>query len=114
MRTAVIEISSGKVVNCIELEPGANWTPPTGCFVLASADAGPGDTWNGILFVKPPAPPTPPTLAEQLGVLAQPMVDQIKTMLNARNPAQPVTALEEAALKQKVVHLASRGQLPAQ
>ena len=32
MRLALIETTTGKVVNVIELEPGAEWQPPVGHF----------------------------------------------------------------------------------
>lgn len=61
MRKALIETATGKVVNVIELEYGANWQPPQGCYVRDAQNASPGDTWDGSKFI--PAPtvvPEPP------------------------------------------------------
>lgn len=63
-RQAVIRTSDGLVVNVIELEPGANWTPPPGHSTRVSDVAGPGDTWTGTRFNRGPAPaPTAEALA---------------------------------------------------
>ena len=44
------------VVNVIELEDGAVWTPPAGMELAPQHDGGIGDTWDGTQFVKPPEP----------------------------------------------------------
>jgi len=44
------------VVNVIEIEDGAIWTPPTGTVLAPQHDGGIGDTWDGTQFVKPPEP----------------------------------------------------------
>jgi len=44
------------VVNVIELEDGAQWTPPAGTELAPQHDGGIGDTWDGTQFVKPPEP----------------------------------------------------------
>lgn len=57
MRTALIETATGKVVNCIELEPeSGNWQPPAGHHIRDAKNGGPGDTWDGTQFIKPPSP----------------------------------------------------------
>ena len=67
MRQAIIETATGKVVNVIELEPGAAWTPPAGHTVRLAATAsprsvaGPGDTWDGTRFNKAADPAPTPT-----------------------------------------------------
>ena len=71
----------------------------------------PTDPRSGALLALP-SPPIVPTLLEQLGLLAQPMLDQIEAIINARNLAQPITVSEKLALKQKLLHLISGGQLP--
>jgi len=56
VKTAVIEIATGKVINVVELEPDADWNPPDGCEVRDGGDCGPGWTWNGTEFLPPEAP----------------------------------------------------------
>ncbi len=83
-RKALIEIATGKVVNVIELEDGANWQPPAGHYVQEALNASPGDTWDGTKFVPVPIsiPPSPPvnwralwlaadTAAKKLAVLGK-------------------------------------------
>lgn len=70
------------------------------------------DPRDGVLLVELPES-TGPTLFEQLTPLAQPLVDNIEAILNTRNPAQPLTPEEKAALRQRVLHLVSRGEIPA-
>ena len=61
-RTALVETATGKVVNVIELEPGADWQPPEDHQVEAGTTAGIGDTWDGQKFIRPPEPePEPPS-----------------------------------------------------
>lgn len=58
MRKALIA-PNGFVVNIIELENDAEWTPPDG-HEIVNADGGTiGDTWNGSQFVPPPMLPEP-------------------------------------------------------
>ena len=65
-RMALIRTATGLVENVIELEPGANWAAPAGYFTRDAEDGGPGDTWNGIRFVKPPVPPPLPDRKAEL------------------------------------------------
>src|SRR5688572_6610707 len=60
---------AGPVVNLVEVEPGANWSPPAGHVTVPAPEPTKfGDAWNGITFVPGP-PPTPDTTAPQvLGV----------------------------------------------
>jgi len=58
-RNALIETATGLVVNVIELEPGANWTPPVGQEVVDALDATEGSVWDGSSFSQPPEPPVP-------------------------------------------------------
>ena len=56
-RIALVETATGRVTNVIELEPeSANWPTPAGHHLQVSEVAGPGDTWDGVKFVKPPEP----------------------------------------------------------
>ncbi len=53
----LLDSATKVVVNVVELEDGAVWTPPEG-FELAPQHAGRiGDTWDGTQFVAPPSPP---------------------------------------------------------
>jgi len=63
MRKALAEITTGKVINVIELEDKSTWQPPTGYQVLDALNASPGDIWDGSKFV--PAPPTASEIAAQ-------------------------------------------------
>jgi len=61
MQKALIDTASGKVFNTVELPDnwtGAEeeWQVPSGHSVIDMLDGGLGDTWNGTVFVKPPAP----------------------------------------------------------
>lgn len=47
MRAAIIEESTSRVVNVIELEPDANWEAPAGHFVRFNENASIGMLWNG-------------------------------------------------------------------
>lgn len=59
MRKAVVGLASGKVVNVIEIEEGAKWSPPEGCALMDGGEI--GDTWDGKKFIKPEiAEPVPP------------------------------------------------------
>lgn len=52
----LLDSTSKVVVNVIELEDGAVWTPPAGMELAPQHDGGIGDTWDGTQFVKPPVP----------------------------------------------------------
>lgn len=59
MRRALIESSTGKMVNVIEIEADSIWQPPEGCELLDEANsqqASPGDTWDGTNFIPAPEP----------------------------------------------------------
>lgn len=56
MRKALVKTVTGLVVNVIEIESGANWPIPAGhTLVDAAKAASPGDTWDGVKYVRPPA-----------------------------------------------------------
>ena len=75
MRKALVRQSDGYVVNVIEIEEGANWQPPDGCYLIDAGDSSPGDTWDGARFVKPELPS--PELPRD--VLAE--IDEIKAKI---------------------------------
>jgi hypothetical protein len=52
-RKALVD-AAGVVVNLIEIEPGADYTPPEGCTLVApSAGVGPGHTYQNNTFTAP-------------------------------------------------------------
>jgi hypothetical protein len=53
-KQAVIDNVSKVVVNVIELEEGAAWTPPAGCTVVQNDAAGRGGTYVDSRYVPPP------------------------------------------------------------
>ncbi len=57
---ALIEIATGLVTNVIEIEDGADWSPPPG-HELKDAEGldNIGDIWDGIKFVSKLQPVTP-------------------------------------------------------
>lgn len=76
-RKALVQQVNGFVVNIIELELDSTWMPPTGHVVLDALDGGPGDTWNGTIFVKPPPAPPPPLTEEQIAWAAATVATKI-------------------------------------
>lgn len=69
MRKAVIRQLDGFVDNVIEIEDGANWYPPDGCFLIDGGDGSPGDTWDGIKFVKPELPILEPPRSTYVSII---------------------------------------------
>lgn len=62
MRYALIDLSSSRVVNVVEIEEGDGSSDPEGMIHVASETASIGDGWDGASFVPPPVPP--PTTEE--------------------------------------------------
>lgn len=54
MKKALIEITTGKVVNVILAE--ADWAPPAGYTVKPADHTSVGDTWDGQKFIAAPPP----------------------------------------------------------
>ena len=54
MRYAVIDDGTKVVVNVIELEDGADWSPPTGCSLVTSETGEPGGTYKNRAFTQAP------------------------------------------------------------
>lgn len=52
----LLDSATKVVVNVIELEDGANWSPPEGFELAPQHDGNIGDTWDGTKFVPPPPP----------------------------------------------------------
>jgi len=50
MRHALIERTTGVVINVIELEPGSQWSVPPGTLTIPSETASPGYRWDGKSF----------------------------------------------------------------
>lgn len=61
-RKALVEDSTGLVVNVIEIEDSSNWPIPNGHFLIVATDkGGTGDTWNGSDFIIPEPEPLDPS-----------------------------------------------------
>ena len=56
MRKALIEISTGKVVNVLIVESDGVFVAPQGFTLQDAGTGGPGDTWNGTVFAAAPLP----------------------------------------------------------
>lgn len=53
MRYALIEVTSGIVINVVEIDDGDGSTDPEGCTHVASETANIGDSWDGVKFTRP-------------------------------------------------------------
>ena len=69
MRKALIRKADGFVENVIEIKEGANWKAPNGCILIDAFDASPGDTWDGMRFIKPEPMEPVRALAAEIDVL---------------------------------------------
>jgi hypothetical protein len=56
MRNALIEVSTGLVVNVIELGSDGDWNPPEGCETVPTSTGGIGDSYANGVFTPAPAP----------------------------------------------------------
>lgn len=78
MRKALIETTTGKVLNVIEWQPDSSWPVPVGCQLIDAANNGsPGDTWDGTKFIPVPPVITEPPRSSHVSVLTA--VDAAKT-----------------------------------
>lgn len=69
MRNAVID-ANGNIVNIVDVEIGAEWSPPEGHTLVQSDTACIGWTYANGSFVAPALPaPTPPTIEQQIAAL---------------------------------------------
>ena len=58
---ALIDSVTNKVVNALEWDGVAQWSPPSGHFIVPlTGNAGPGWSWDGVNFIEPPSPPPVP------------------------------------------------------
>lgn len=64
-RYAVARVTDGLVVNVVEWDGGPQWAPPPGHLAIASAVAGPGDRWDGSVFIKIPHVPSADEIEDQ-------------------------------------------------
>ena len=99
-RKAIVDKASGMVINVIIADDG--FPAPVGHVLIDGSNAGIGDTWDGVNFVKPPPPPPAPpisnadrtaseiqgdltlkaivkALAKKLGLTEQQLLDAIKS-----------------------------------
>jgi hypothetical protein len=53
MQKCIIDSTTKIVVNVIELEDGAVWSPPAGTELAPQHDGNMFDTWDGIQFIPP-------------------------------------------------------------
>lgn len=73
MRIAIVD-GDGIIINLIEMEDGAEWSPPEGCATLAAGDYEIAGRLQGGVYTPPlvaqPAPPSPPmpTSCTKLGL----------------------------------------------
>lgn len=100
MQFAIIETSSGSVVNVVEWDGDTEaWQPPEGCEAIQSDTARIGDTWNGEHFISPPEPtPTPEQVLAMRNALLATAALRIAPLQDAVDLGD-ATAAEEAALK---------------
>lgn len=71
-RVAHIESATGKVLNVSLRDEAANIPTPDGIVLIDGTNANPGDTWDGIEFIRPvmEVGPTPePTIEEKIAAL---------------------------------------------
>ena len=59
MQKCILDSVTKVVVNVIELEEGAVWTPPAGTELAPQHDGNMFDTWDGTKFVAPVTEITP-------------------------------------------------------
>lgn len=60
MRIAIIDLSTKKVANVAEVEPGDGSVTSAGFLSVTSDDANIGDAWDGAKIIKAPEPPREP------------------------------------------------------
>lgn len=78
MRKSVARQATGLIINVIQIEDGAIWSPPKGCILMDGGEI--GDTWDGTHFIKPIPP-----------VLVPPQSTHIATLLSVTaGAAKPV------------------------
>jgi len=85
---ALIELSTGLVVNTIVLEPGANWAPPTGCIVIQTDTAVVGWSYADGVFSPPVIPPLTPQ-----EILAMNQYEQDMRLYIAAQSMAPIVAM---------------------
>lgn len=52
MRYALVEVTSGLVINMVEIDSNSRWYPPEGTKLILSNTAEIGDVWDGVEFTK--------------------------------------------------------------
>jgi len=112
-RRALVRQSDGLVINVIELEEGANWSPPTGYILLdatISQTTDIGDTWDGLKVTKPVAVilPLTPDPAIAISSAAADVVAEIDKAFATRS--SKLTDVEKTAMKDKIKKLVTTAQ----
>lgn len=66
MRYVIINEATGSVVNVVEWDGSAQWSPPRGTIAIQSGEGGIGDAWDGKAFTSPPQAQPEPSAIEAL------------------------------------------------
>lgn len=66
MKYALVDTTSYKVLNIIEVDSAGGYTPEVGQMLIQADDASPGDTWDGEGFIRPEPVLTPDEQAARL------------------------------------------------
>lgn len=98
MQRPIIDDATGMVVNVIEIEAGADWSPPDG-FTIGAAGGSIGDTWNGSEYVPtvtneappPPVVPVVPAMVTNYQARAALLQAGLFVQVDAMIKALPVT-----------------------
>lgn len=108
MRKILFDITTGLVINVVEIEDGANWQPPAGYAVVDAGLGGIGDTWDGVKFVKPPELTPPPDPAIAIAAAVSDVVAEIDKAFTVRTTR--LTDTEKNTMRDKMVTLIARAQ----
>ena len=103
-RFAVID-ADGDVVNTVELEPGANWSPPKGTTLKPLPPSiSRGDTWDGTTFIRKQRDP-------ELQARRDRREAAVKAAEEAEKARMDALATENANLKARIEALESKAAI---
>lgn len=108
MNYALVERSTGNIVNNIVLEEGANWRAPDGFVALVIPGADIEDRWDGSVLIKAPEPPPPVNTMALVVAAADEVVASIDRAFTERSTA--LSQAEKDEMRGKVVVLIARAQ----